>query len=158
MFGNVPGTLTAPPVSADLAAQLPGLGNLNATASSDILSNLQGTLSPGTQNALQDASASYGAASGAPGSQLDWNSLYGNIANASTQQQQTGLQEYNQTVPTVSGTQTVDPALLSQIQFQNAVDQASPSPTDAGIADIFTGLLGETVGGSGGGDGGSASC
>lgn len=139
-FGQVPGQLTLPPVAADLSAELPGLSNLNSAASTDILSNLQGTLSPGTMQALQDANASSGVGMGMPGSQLNWNSLYGNIANASEQQQQTGLQEYNSTVPTVSGTQTLDPSLMSQIQYQNAVDWAAPNPEDAAWEQVLMGV------------------
>jgi hypothetical protein len=115
---------------------------MNSAASSDILSNLNGTLSPGTQNALQNASATYGVTSGMPGSDLTWNSLYGNIANASTTQQQTGLSEYNSTIPTVSGTQTVSPDLQTQIAEQNAVDNASPNPTEAGVISTAESLIG----------------
>lgn len=147
VFGQVPGNLGLPPVAADLGAQLPGLEGMNDAASNDILANLSGNLSPGTQNALQNASAEYGVSSGMPGSGLNWNSLYGNLANASTQQQQTGLQEYNSTLPTVSGTQTVSPDLQTQIAFQNAVDAASPNPVDSGVADIAATIGSQLLGG-----------
>lgn len=149
VFGQVPGIVGLPPVESQLASVFPGLQGANALASNDILSNLSGTLSPGTQGALQNASADYGVTSGMPGSGLDWNSLYGNIANASQQQQQTGLSEYNQTVPTISGTQTISPDLQTQIAFQNAVDIASPNPVDAGIANIATNIGSQLLGGGG---------
>jgi hypothetical protein len=141
-FGEVPGDVGVPQVASDLQAQMPGVPAMNSAASSDILSNLNGTLSPGTQNALQNASATYGVTSGMPGSDLTWNSLYGNIANASTTQQQTGLSEYNSTIPTVSGTQTVSPDLQTQIAEQNAVDNASPNPTEAGAISTAESLIG----------------
>jgi hypothetical protein len=141
-FGEVPGDVGVPQVASDLQAQMPGVPAMNSAASSDILSNLNGTLSPGTQNALQNASATYGVTSGMPGSDLTWNSLYGNIANASTTQQQTGLSEYNSTIPTVSGTQTVSPDLQTQIAEQNAVDNASPNPTEAGVISTAESLIG----------------
>jgi hypothetical protein len=149
VFGQVPGQLGVPPVAAQLGQELPGLPNLNAAASQDIASNLSGTLSPGTQNALQNASATYGVTSGMPGSGLTWDSLYGNIAGASTAEQQLGLQEYNQTVPTVSGTQTVSPQLQEQVAMQNAIDAAAPNPTDAGIANIAFTVGNQLLGGGG---------
>ena len=132
-FGQVPGNIDLPNVSGDLASQIPGLGKLNTAASSDIASNLAGTLSPGTENALQNAAATYGETSGMPGSDLTWNSLYGNIAGASTAEQAQGLSEYNSLIPTVSGTQTLSPDLMTQVAEQNAVNTASPNPVDAGV-------------------------
>ena len=128
IYGSVPGSLSLPNPAGDLGANIPGLSTLNKTASSDILSNLEGKLSPATENALQNASATYGAASGMPGSGLSWNSLYGNIAGASTAEQQLGLQELNPFVSNTSGTQTVAPGLQTQIAGTNASNAASPNP------------------------------
>ena len=146
-FGQVPGTIGLPPVAAQLQAQLPGLSNLNSSAASDIQSNLNGALSPGTSAALDNAAATYGTASGMPGSGLDWNSLYGNIAGASTAQQNQGISQYDQLVPTVSGTQTLSPQLQTQVAFQNAVDSASPNPVDAGLLSTAE-TIGSTVAGT----------
>jgi hypothetical protein len=112
----------------DLGSVIPSLSSLNKTASSDILSKLGGTLSPGTLNALQNASATYGATSGMPGSGLSWNSLYGNIAGASEAQQQQGLQDYSSFIPTVSGAETVSPSLQATISGTNASNAAAPNP------------------------------
>jgi hypothetical protein len=125
----VPGVIGVPNPYQDLGNQIPNLSQINRAASNDILSNLDGTLSAGTENALKNASATYGAASGMPGSGLSWNSLYGNIAGASTGQQQTGMQEYDQFAPTVSGTQTVTPGLQTQIAGTNASNSAAPNPS-----------------------------
>jgi hypothetical protein len=130
-FGMVPGVLSLPQPANDLAAQLPGLPQMNKDASSALLSKLGGVLSPGTQNALQNAAATYGTASGMPGAGLDWNSLYGNIAGASEAQQQQGLQDYGNLTGAVSSTQTVTPALQSEIAAQNALNSAAPNPADS---------------------------
>lgn len=130
-YGSVPGVLGLPNPAGDLSVQIPGLTNLNKTASGDILANLEGTLSPGTQKALQNASATFGVQSGMPDSGLSWNQLYGNIAGASESQQQQGLQELNPFLTQTSGTQTVSPALQTQIAATNASNLAAPSPTAA---------------------------
>ena len=93
-FGSVPGAIGLPNPEQNLAGVLPNLTSINSAASGDVLSNLNGTLSPGTTNALQNEAATLGVSSGMPGSQLDWNSLYGNIAGASAAQQAQGLQQY----------------------------------------------------------------
>lgn len=155
IFGTVPGDLGMPNPQADLASVLPGLSGLTGTASADILSNLSGILSPGTNTSLQNAAANFGVTSGMPGSGLDWNSLYGNIAGASTSQQALGEQQYNSLIPTVSGTQTVNPQLQTQIAEQNAVNNAAPNPTDAGEMALGMQALGDVTGECGGGHGGS---
>lgn len=130
-FGQVPGDISLPNPYGDLSSVYPNLSSTNANLSTDINSKLTGTLSPSTLNALQNASATFGQASGMPGSGLTWNSLYGNIAGASENQQAQGVQEYNQTIPTVSGTQTVSPALQSEIAQTNSVWNSAPNPTAA---------------------------
>lgn len=130
-YGSVPGPIGVPNPAANLGAQIPNLGSLNSTASGDILSQLQGTLSPGTVNALHNAAATMGVTSGMPGSGLSWNSLYGNIAGASEAQQQRGLQDYSSFIPTVSGTQTVSPNLQAEIAGTNASNAAAPNPGQA---------------------------
>jgi hypothetical protein len=105
-----------------------------------------------------------------PGSELSWNKVYGNLAGASEAQQQQGIQDYNSTLPTVAGTQTVTPALQVGVAEQNALDASAPNPTEA-AAVAFSNMLfqqylnsmkkgpsGGTGGGSkGGSSGGSGS-
>lgn len=130
-FGAVPGQLGLPNPAGDLAAQLPGLPQMNEAASGDVLAKLGGTLSPGTLHALQNAQATFGVNSGMPGSGLSWNSLYGNIAGAAENQQQQGLQDYGNLTGAVSSTQTVNPALQNEIATQNSLNGAAPDPTKA---------------------------
>ena len=132
----VPGVLPTPNPAANLEAQLPGLPTINQTASNDLQSQLGGTLSPGTLNALQNAAATYGTTSGMAGgvggmAGLDWNSLYGNIAGASEAQQQQGLSNYGPLTTAVSSTQTLSPTLSTEIASQNALNAAAPNPTQA---------------------------
>lgn len=112
-FGMVPGAVDNP---------IPNAPQLNQTAGADIMAQLGGQLSPGTINALQNASASFGVGSGMPGSPLSWNSLYGNIAGAAEKQQQQGLANYNQ----ITG-----PAFQTNLASQNALNAAAPDPTQA---------------------------
>lgn len=130
-FGAVPGQLGLPDPAGDLAHQIPGLSNLNSAASSGILGKLRGELSPGTLAALKNASAQYGVSSGMPGSGLSSNQFLGNVAGASEAQQTEGIHQYNSFVPTVSGTQTVNPALQNEIATQNSLNAAAPDPTAA---------------------------
>ena len=128
-FGAVPGVLTPPNPAGDLGRVVPKLGALNTAASGDILSSLEGTLSPGTEHALQNAAATYGVASGMPRSGLSWNSLYGNIAGASEGQQRQGLGELNSYLSQTSGTQTLSPGLEAEIAGTNASNAAAPNPS-----------------------------
>lgn len=130
-YGKVPGNLSLPDPFSDLSSVYSNLGKTDSAVSGDILSKLGGTLSPGTQRALTDAAASHGVSSGMPGSGFSWNNLYGNIAGASEAQQQQGISDFNQTLPTVAGTETVSPALQTEIGNQNAVNNASPNPAAA---------------------------
>lgn len=150
-FGAVPGQLGLPDPAGDLAHQIPGLSNLNSAASSGILGKLNGQLSPGTLNALKNASAQFGVSSGMPGSGLSSNSFLGNVAGASEAQQTAGVQQYNSFVPTVSGTQTVNPALQNEIATQNSLNAAAPDPTQAAsyAKQLFDQYLSSMRGGGG---------
>jgi hypothetical protein len=143
-----------PSPATDLGAQIPGLSNLNKTASGDILSKLTGTLSPGTLAALQNLSATYGATSGMPGSGLSSNMFLGNVAGAMENQEQQGLQDYSSFIPAVSGTQTVNPALQTQISGTNASNAAAPNPGASAsyAAQMFNQYLNQMRGPGAGGD------
>jgi len=130
-FGGVPGSVGLPDVFGDLASRYPALGDTNTAASAAVLSRLRGELSPATQNAIQDASARFGVSSGMPGSGLSQNRFLRDIGLTSEQEQQTGLEDYNRLAGTISSTQTVNPALQTQIAEQNALNRAAPNPQAA---------------------------
>lgn len=150
--GRVPGLLGMPAPAEDLRRQFPGLGKINKALSSDIFAGLEGQLSPGTVNALQDASAAWGAGAGMPGSQLARFRFGRNLGLTAEDLKNKAIQQYNQTIPTVSGTQTVSPALQNEIATQNALNLAAPDPTKAQshAEDLFKQYL-AGMGGPGGG-------
>lgn len=155
-FGSVPGPLGLPDPAGDLAKQVPNLPALNSAASAGILGKLNGQLSPGTLNALKNASAQFGVSSGMPGSGLSSNQFLGNVAGASEAQQTAGIQQYNSTIPVISGTQTVNPALQNEIATQNSLNAAAPDPTQAAsyAKQLFDQYLSSMRGGGGGNPGG----
>lgn len=145
-FGMVPGALSAitPPNPAqDLAAVAPNLSSLTGTATNDVLGELSGNISPGTLAALRNAAATWGVGSGTGMGVggiggLAQNQLFGNVAGFAENQIAKGLQGYNQTIPTISSTQTLSPALNLQgqqfnteIAASNALNAAAPSPQAA---------------------------
>lgn len=118
-----------------LSQVYPNLAPTNAAVSGAINSRIAGNLSPGTTDAIQNAAAEWGAASGQPGfapGSLTGNRALRNIGLASEGQTTLGLDEYNKTIPTVSATQTVSPQLQADINSQNNVLAAAPEPTAAG--------------------------
>lgn len=130
-FGGIPSQIGIPSPSSDLLAQLPGLGDLNAAASTDVLSQLRGSLSPGTQKLLQDASAQFGIRSGMPGSGLARNRNLRDLGLTSESMIDRGIKNYASLIPTVSSTQTVNPALQAEIASRNALVSAAPVPGQA---------------------------
>jgi hypothetical protein len=117
-----------------LAGQIPGLGKLNASASGVIGNELSGQLSPDTLAAIRNAGASWGVANGMPGAAggtIGGNRTLRDVGLTSMQQQQQGIKDYASFVPTVSGTQTVAPALQAEVNQNNSVNAAAPNPAAA---------------------------
>jgi hypothetical protein len=130
-FGGVPGPLGLPDPYGDLTKSGVNLPALNPAASSAIGNELRGDLDPLDIAALQDESARFGVTSGMPGAGLGINRYLGNILGAREQRRNQGFQHYNQFVPTVAGTQTVNPALQNQIAETNALYGSAPVPAFA---------------------------
>jgi hypothetical protein len=124
----VPGPIGIPPnVFSQLSGAVPNFtGNL-AGAGSVIQSQLAGDVSPGTMNALKTGAAEFGVASGMPGSGLEENQLFGNIAGFSEGQQQKGLQNLLAQIGALGPTQT-NPNLAAEISARNADYAAAPDP------------------------------
>jgi hypothetical protein len=127
----VPGIIDVPKPAQDLGAQYPNLGRTNAALSSDILAGLNGQLSPGTLRDLQDFNAAQAVGGGMPGSGLFRNRLGRNIGLSAEALKNQAISQYNSTVPTISGTQTVNPALQTSISESNAINSSAPDPTAA---------------------------
>jgi len=160
-FGKVPGQTALPNPAGDITQQGIDLPKLNPQLSNTISSQLAGNLSPGTTNALQNAAAQYGLKTGMPGmgpqNSLAWNHLFGNIAGFAEGQVAKGQQAYNSTIPTVAGTQTVNPATQIGLSESNAVNLAAPNPeASAQYAEsLFSKYMQRAQGGGNGGFGGA---
>lgn len=130
-FGTVPRPVAMPNPAADLAAQYPGLSEQNAQISSNIMSELEGQLSPETLNSIRDASAVYGVTSGMPGSGLQTNRTLRDLGLTTEQVQGKGLEDYLNAITGISRTQTVAPELQTEINTQNAIWASAPDPAMA---------------------------
>ena len=133
-YGTTPRPTALPDPFGQLSKLLPNLGATNTAAANAIQSRIGGNLAPGTTNAIQDAAATWGASTGMPGfgpGSLGGNKALRNIGLTSEGQTTQGLKDYSQFVPTVSGTQTVAPALQAEISSQNNQLAAAPDPASA---------------------------
>lgn len=127
-YGSVPSAIPNPPnIFSQLSGMVPGFtGNL-AGAGNVIGSELSGNVSPGTMNALKTGAAQFGVASGMPGSGLEQNQLFGNIAGFSEGQAHRGVQDYLSQVGALGPTMT-NPNLAAEISAHNADLAAAPDP------------------------------
>jgi hypothetical protein len=127
-YGQVPSSISIPPnVFTQLSGAVPNFGANTSGTGNVIQSQLAGTVSPMTLNALKTGAAQFGVASGMPGSGLETNQLFGNIAGFSEGQQEKGVQNYLNEVGTLSRTMT-DPNLAATISARNTDLAAAPDP------------------------------
>lgn len=127
-FGTIPAPIATPPnIFSQVSGAVPNFGNLTQGSSDVIGSELSGQVSPATLKAMQNAAATFGITSGMPGSGLQQNGLFGNIAGFSENRQRQGLQDYLGTLGAVGHTMT-DPGLAAEIASRNATLAAAPDP------------------------------
>lgn len=152
-YGAVPGAIGLPSPAKDLGAVYPNLTGTTSKASSDILSELSGELSPETRNNIQNQAAQFGVSSGMPLSGLSRNSQLESLGLTTEQLQHQGLGDFLSGSEGISKTQTLDPALQAQIASRNALFRAAPNPGAANnqAQSLFQQLLAQTRGGQGGG-------
>lgn len=136
-FGAVPGNLSAPNSTYQQLQNIPGYNGLVSSGVSDIGSELGGSISPQTQNLLQNKAASLGVSMGQPGggvanpgNTFTTQNLLDNLGITSENLQNTGLGNLN-TFSGTTGNQQLSPELQSSIQEQNAVNAATPNPAAA---------------------------
>ena len=130
-YGLVPGTTAAPPSTYDqLSSVIPGLSNLTGSASSTIGNQLAGVVPTDVIKQIQDQAASWGVASGMPGSGLSQNSALRNLGLTSLGQQQAGLTNYNNLTSNLSS-EMLSPSLLTDLSQSNAQLSAAPNPQTA---------------------------
>lgn len=130
-FGTIPAPVPMPNPYGDLSNVYPNLSGTNQKVSGDISSQLSGSLSSDTVQNILNSAATFGQTSGMPGSGLAKNIVPKDIGTTSQALEQQGIGNYNQTIPTVSGTQTVAPSLQADINANNSLWQSSPDPTQA---------------------------
>jgi hypothetical protein len=127
-YGSVPGPIGIPPnVFTQLSGAVPGFSGLTSGTSNLISSQESGNVSPQTLNALKTGAAQFGVASGMPGSGLESNQLFGNIAGFSEGQQQKGIQNYLALISGLGPTMT-NPNLAADISARNTDLAAAPDP------------------------------
>lgn len=134
-FGNNVAPVNLPNPAADLSSVLPGTAGLDKQLSGVIGNELNGQISPQTMKLLQDKAASFGVSSGMPwttsGNNLNLQNLLGNEGLTSENQISKGVSDFNSVIPTVSSTQTLNPALQFEANSQNALNAAAPNPAAA---------------------------
>ena len=131
-FGMVPGSIGAPSPFSDLSSVYPNLSGTNSQVSSAISGQLAGQLAPSTINGIHDSANTWGVAGGmGAGSGLAGDSGLKSLGINAEQLQQQGLTNYNQTIPTMSSTQTLNPQLQTEIAATNATNAAAPNPSQA---------------------------
>lgn len=155
-YGSKPQDIPMPNPFGDLSSIYPNLGATNNQVSSNIMSELQGQLSPATINNIRNNAASFGVSSGMPGSQLQGYSGLASLGKTTEQLQQQGLNDYLNSITGISKTQTVDPALQTEVNTQNSVWNAAPDPTAAAttqqsLFNQYLNKLSSPAGGTGGG-------
>ena len=119
-FGMVPGAVNTPNMAASTQYGLPSAG------ASTISSELAGTLSPGTQNLLQNKAAAYGVTTGQPwasgGNTLPLQNLLDNMGLTSENLAHQGVGDYSQFNPA---------SVQAEVASQNATNAAAPDPAAA---------------------------
>jgi hypothetical protein len=155
-FGLVPGDISNPNPFGDLSSIYPNLGATNTQSSKNIMDELTGQLSPSTINNIRNHAASFGVTSGMPGSQFQGYQGLANLGLTTEKVQGQGLQDYLNAITGISKTQTVDPALQTEIATQNSVWNAAPDPAAAAkeqqsLFDKYLQSLQSPAGGTGGG-------
>lgn len=127
-YGSVPGPIAVPPNTFTQLGAVPGFNANTAGTGSVINSELSGRVSPMTLNALKSGAAQFGISSGlGPGSGLETNELFGNIAGFSEGQQEKGVRNYLGEVSALGPTMT-NPNLAAEISARNADLASAPDP------------------------------
>lgn len=141
-FGSVPGAVALPKPYQNFGQVFPGLQGTSTAASSGVLNELEGQLSPDTLASIQNQGAAWGVASGMPGSGVQHNLELLNAATASQGQQAQGLKNYQSVVSPESRYLTVAPSTEAEIAETNAINAAAPNPTLAGLTNIGSAIAG----------------
>jgi len=131
-YGAVPGATTvAPNTYTQVNDLVPGgLNPLTSGVASNIQSEIAGQVPGSVQSQLEEAAATQGVASGAPGSGLATNNLLESLGLNSEALTQKGTADYLSFLTGVGST-TTNPALATDVAQSNATLAAAPNPTAA---------------------------
>jgi hypothetical protein len=132
-YGSVPGVIGIPDnIYQQVNSAVAGAAKLAPDAAGVIGSEINGQVTPQTQDFLQNKAASMGVASGMPGSGFQTNNFLESLGLDSQALQSKGVSDYLSFLGGVGATQT-DPNLAVGVATQNAVDAAAPNPTAAAM-------------------------
>lgn len=150
----MPGAIAAPDPFGNLAALYPNLSGANSQISQNIMNELSGQLSPETISNIRNSAASFGVSSGMPLSDFSGHQGLANLGLTTEKLQGQGLQDYLNSITGISKTQTLDPALQTEVATQNAVWNAAPDPAQASeqqqnLFDEYIKKLSSPAGGTG---------
>ena len=133
-YGSVPSAISMPrSVYSQVGDVAPGLPKLTNTTTGVIQSELEGKLSPGTQQFLQTKAAEFGVGMGMPGmgkGTFNASNLVRSLGLTSEQLSQQGVHDFGSFLGTVAPTQ-LSPELQTEINTQNALFAAAPDPEAA---------------------------
>jgi hypothetical protein len=124
----VPGSIGLPPsIWEQLNQNIPNYGALTNSATGNIQSELNGTLSPSTMSAIGNSAAAHGVSLGQPNSAMS--NLFGYNVTGNTVEglQHQGIADYENLTGTLGPTQQ-NPQLLTNIAETNAVNNSAPDP------------------------------
>jgi hypothetical protein len=130
IYGRRPDPVVLADPAQDLSRVYPNLPGTNAVLSDEILRMIMGS-DPNLPILAQNTGAARGAQLGLSGSQFAGRMGDLSLYDRRNQQRQAGIQAYNQTIPTVSATQTNSPALQQANQTQNNIWASAPDPAAA---------------------------
>jgi hypothetical protein len=158
-FGLVPGSISNPNPFGDLSSLYPNLSGSNSQISHNVMNELNGVLSPSTIDNIRNNAASFGVSSGMPGSQFQGYQGLANLGLTTEKLQGQGLNDYLSAITGISKTQTVDPALQTEIATQNSVWNSAPDPASAAKEqqNLFDEYLKKTMSPAGGTSAGGSS-
>ena len=130
-YGSVPNPTPMPESTwQEAMAADPNLAGLNTSSDSVIQGQLAGQLSPQTTNAIRDSAASFGVASGMPGSQFQGFNGLRQLGLSVEGMQQQGLGNYLNALKS-TGSMQLDPSLVTGISQYNNALAAAPDPAAA---------------------------
>lgn len=141
IFGSKPDYSKVQSPYQQTQALVPGLPTMTSTAAGDIQSELSGQLSPDVTAQIRNAGATWGAASGMPGSGAAGNVTLESLGLTSLGEKQSGMSDYYKFLSGVGSEQ-----MPVSTQMTMAESAAAPNPVATGILDLLSTITGGYLG------------